>query len=251
MGTSSDLRLDWATHAAADFACRHWHYSGCMPAGKTVKIGAWEAGRYIGAVIFGRGANNHLLRPYGLEQTEGCELTRVALQAHHTPVSRIVAIAVRLLHRQSPGMRLIVSFADPDQGHHGGIYQAGGWIYVGTSKPQRELVIGGRDVHKRSANAVWGTASPEKLRQLTGLPIEYSAVKFKFTYLMPLDPELRDRVAPLAQPYPKRPKQAMTGLHPEQRRRDTDPDAPPIPRRATRGRPRRRRATVKRAPKAA
>jgi hypothetical protein len=51
--------MDWATHAAAVYACRHWHYSGCMPAGKTVKVGAWELGRFIGCVIFGRGANNN------------------------------------------------------------------------------------------------------------------------------------------------------------------------------------------------
>jgi hypothetical protein len=249
---SSDLRMDWATHAAAVYACRYWHYSGCMPAGKTVKVGAWELGRFIGCVIFGRGANNNLLQPYGLTQTEGCELTRVALDAHRTPVSRIVAIAVRLLHRQSPGLRLIVSFADPEQGHHGGIYQAGGWVYAGSSHPQRELVIGGKDVHKRTANALWGTASPERLRELLGCRVDYSPVKFKHTYLLPLDPEIRDRVAPLAQPYPKRSKRAMTEHPSEQRRFDTDPNAPPITvRRATRGRPRRLRATLKRTPGAA
>lgn len=58
--------------------------------------------------------------------------------------------------------------------------------------------------------------------------------------LATLDPELRDRVMPLAQPYPKRSKQAMTGDHPEQRRCDIDPSAPtPIPR-ASRARKRRR-----------
>jgi len=34
------------------------------------------------------------------------------------------------------------------------------------------------------------------------------------------------KIAPLAKPYPKRVKQAMTGDQPEQRRRDTDPPAP-------------------------
>lgn len=243
--------MDWASHEAAEFACRHWHYSGCMPAGKTVKVGALESGRFIGVVIFGRGANNRLLSPYGLQQTEGCELTRVALQAHSTPVSRVVAIAIRFLRQQSPGMRLIVSFADPEQGHHGGIYQAGGWVYIGTSEPQKELVIGGRDTHKRSAHAIWGTASLEKLRRITGMHVEFSALKFKHTYLPPLDQQLRERVAPLAKPYPKRPKWAMTGDQPEQRRFDTDPGAPSHNRPAPRRRWGRRRATVKPRPKVA
>jgi hypothetical protein len=248
---SSDLRLDWATHAAAEFACRHWHYSGCMPAGKTVKIGAWEAGRYIGAVIFGRGASGLLLRPYGLQQTEGCELTRVALTAHRTPVSRIVAIAIRFLHRQSPGMRLIVSFADPEQGHHGGIYQAGGWIYTGTVETH-VYVVHGAQVHPKSLHSRYGIGGQSLVWLRANVdPAAERVIGFKHRYLFPLDAELRERVAPLAQPYPKRPKQAMTGHHPEQRRSDTDPDAPSIPRRATRGRPRRRRATVRRAPRAA
>jgi hypothetical protein len=48
----------------------------------------------------------------------------------------------------------------------------------------------------------------------------------KHRYLMPLDKEMSAKIAPLAKPYPKRVKQAMTGNQPEQRRRDTDPPAP-------------------------
>ena len=45
---------------------------------------------------------------------------------------------------------------------------------------------------------------------------------------MSLDKEMSAKIAPLAKPYPKRVKQAMTGDQPEQRRRDTDPPAPNI-----------------------
>ena len=48
----------------------------------------------------------------------------------------------------------------------------------------------------------------------------------KHRYLMPLDDEMRAKIAPLAKPYPKRPKQAMTGDHQEQRQCNTDQDAP-------------------------
>jgi hypothetical protein len=203
---SSNLRLDWATHDAAAFACKHWHYSRCMPAGKTVKIGVWENDKYIGVVIFSRGANNHIGSKYDLTQTECCELTRVALREHATPVSRIVAIAIRLLRKQSPGLRLIVSYADPEQDHHGGIYQAGNWIYSGPSQAQRELIINGKEVHKRTANSLYGTASPEKLRTLTGAQVDYTKLKFKHTYLMPLTEDMRLKVQSLRKPFPKRMK---------------------------------------------
>lgn len=129
--SKTELKVDWASHKAASFACRNWHYSKSIPAGKLVKVGAWENGKFIGVVIFSRGATVNIGKPYKMDQTEICELTRVALTTHVTPVTRIVAIAIRMLRKQSPGMKLIISYADVDQGHEGKIYQAGNWIYEG------------------------------------------------------------------------------------------------------------------------
>lgn len=208
--SKSDLLIDWATHDAARYACEKWHYSGCMPAGKLVKVGVWEQGRFIGVVLFGRGANNNMSSAYDLTQNEACELVRIALTDHAAYVSRIVRLAVVFLRQQSPGLKLIVSYADPEQDHHGGIYQAGNWIYSGPSQAQRELLIDGKFVHKRSATARYGTASPDKIKELTGkTDVEYGPVSWKHIYLMPLTAEIRERVAGLAKPYPKRDKQAM------------------------------------------
>ena len=166
-----------------------------MVPGKVVKIGAWEQQRFIGAIVFGVGANNHIGSPYGLLQTEVCELVRVALRSHVNPVSKIVGIAIKMLRRQSPGLRLIVSYADPVQSHHGGIYQAMNWIYTGASQAQREsLRLDGTVLHKRVANHRYGT--------IKGLP--KSEMLWKHKYLYPLDPAMRAQIAPLAKPYPKR-----------------------------------------------
>lgn len=62
------LVLDWIDYKAARLAVESWHYSRRMPAGKLAKIGVWEDGRFIGAIIFGMGASCHLLRKYGLTQ---------------------------------------------------------------------------------------------------------------------------------------------------------------------------------------
>lgn len=199
-----ELKLAWCSFEAASYACRTWHYSCTIPAGKLIKVGVWEGGRFIGAVVFGRGANNNIGSRYGLAQTEVCELVRIALNSHVTPVSRIAALAVRMLRRNSPGLRLIVSYADPKRGHHGGIYQAGNWTYAGPSGAQRELIVNGAPMHKRSANSRWGTASPKQLTAKTGLRVEYGQEQWKHTYLLPLDAGMRSTVAPLARPYPKR-----------------------------------------------
>jgi hypothetical protein len=211
--SKSDLRVDWATHAAAKYACEHWHYSKSVPVPPLVKVGVWEADKYIGVILFSRGANNNMLKPFGLSVTEGCELTRVALSGHCAPVSRIIKIALKFLRDNSPGLRLIVSFADPSHGHHGGIYQAGGWIYTGRQQDSVEwLAPDGKVWHGRMVKAK-GWTTCHGVRRKTWRPDQCTKVikPGKHRYLMPLDPEMRAKILPLAQPYPKRPKQATPG----------------------------------------
>lgn len=188
-----DLLVAPCSYEAAKYAVMNWHYSGTVPAGKIVKCGVWENGVFIGAVLFGRGANNNIGKPYGLKQIQVCELVRVALSRHESPVSKIVTLAIKLLKGQA--IRLIVSYADPEENHTGIIYQAMNWLYVGTSKPQREaLGLNGEIVHKRSAYSKFGTLSGQN----------YSKILFKHKYLYPLDKAMRRQIEPLAKPYPKR-----------------------------------------------
>jgi hypothetical protein len=188
------LRIDWANHNSAKFACERWHYSHCLPMGKLTKIGVWEDNLFVGVVIFSRGANHNIGRPYGLDQLTCCELTRVALKTHQTPVSRIVAIAIRFLRAHSPGTRLVISYADPEQGHSGGIYQAGGWIYAGLSSGSNKVFYKGKWVHQRTVDAKYGNHKGFAIKGVSG----------KHTYLMPLDSEMREHVEKLRKPYPKR-----------------------------------------------
>jgi hypothetical protein len=192
--SKADLKIDWATHAAAKYACENWHYSGCLPAGKLVKVGAWEGGKFIGVVLFGRGANYNMVKGYNLTQDQGCELVRVALTRHDAPVSRIMAFAVAFLKRQSPVLRLIVSYADPEQKHHGGIYQACNWIYRGLSAPAIKVWYNGKWSHKKTVDDAGVPQANLPKKRVSG----------KHTYLMPLDNEMRKRILPLAKAYPKR-----------------------------------------------
>lgn len=194
----ADLKIDWATYDATKYACENWHYSKCTPVGKLVKIGAWENGKFIGVVVFGRGANRGLGMPYGLEQDEVCELVRIALRAHETPVSRIMMIAIKFLKRENPGLKLIVSFADAEQGHHGGIYQATNWIYNGMSNSAEEYIWKGKRWHGRAFRKQFGS----HLQYLDkGLQVVPGSRKHR--YLMPLENAVRLLVEKQRKPYPK------------------------------------------------
>lgn len=187
-----ELKIDWATHDSAKYACENWHYSRCLPAGKLVKIGAWENKKFIGVVLFGRGASPSLGAKFNLSQDQCVELVRVAMRGHKTEVSRIVSIALKFLKKSNSGLRLIVSFADPDKGHIGGIYQAGNWIYCGKSPETKELFISGKWVHWRGG--FYNKTKSTPCRVMEG----------KHRYLMPLDSKMRDGIKPLSRPYPKR-----------------------------------------------
>jgi hypothetical protein len=174
-----------------------------MPSGKLAKIGVWEFNRFIGVVLFGSGANRNIGHPYHLQRDEVCELVRIALTTHSASVSRILSIACRLIKKQYPKLKAVISYADPEQGHHGGVYQACGWAYVGKSNPQQAVVVAGRIMHKRSASALYGT--------IKGL--QKSHKTWKHTYVLPLNSELASTVKQMIKSYPKR-------------ARSTDSDAP-------------------------
>jgi hypothetical protein len=200
MSSRPELKLDWCTHEAAKYAVEHWHYSKRCPVGKASLIGVWEEGRFIGVVWFGRGANKDMATSYKVTATECCELVRIALCDHKSPVSRIVRIALMFLKRHCPGIRVCVSYADESQGHHGGVYQAGNWLYAGRSQPSIEWWHEGRWKHNREM-----TGGPfGKKRNLVTPGMLKRKQPGKHKYLMPLDEAMKKQIEPLRKPYPKR-----------------------------------------------
>jgi hypothetical protein len=201
----SDLLVAPCDYQAAKHAVMHWHYSRSMPAGKLSTFGVWEHDRFIGAVVFGRGASDAIGKPYGLDQTQVCELVRVALTDHGHQVSEIVARSVRSMNEASPGLRLIVSYADPAHGHRGGIYQAGNWIYNGRTAPSAAFIDSrGKRWHSRMVSSTGATvAFGQKIT--VPKPTECTRVELpgKHRYLYPLDRAMRRQVTKLAQPYPR------------------------------------------------
>ena len=198
------LRLDFCTHDAARYAVTHWHYSKSVPSGKLVKIGVWEDDQFKGCVIYSYGANRNLAKWFKLPQTQVCELTRVALRDHVTPVSKILSISLKLLHKQSPGIKVVVSYADTEQGHLGKIYQASNWLYVGPIQEgmQSAFIIHGRKMHPRTAGAKGWIQSLPWLKEHIDPNASLVRSTGKHKYLWFFDDELRKRFEPLKKKYP-------------------------------------------------
>ena len=201
-----DLRIAFCDGRAAKYACEHWHYSGTVPSGAVVRFGVWEE-QFIGAVIYSKGSGRTTFRAtwYGLERWDACELARVALTNHEAPVTQIVAGTLRKLKEANPGIRLVISYADPHEGHHGGIYQAGNWIYVGVSAPTPVYRLNGKWRHHRSV-----TAGKQRAIMNDEVPQWdewfHSLAKRerpgKHVYLYPFDRQIRRAVLADQLPYP-------------------------------------------------
>ena len=202
----TDLRLDFCSHEAAKHAVLRWHYSRKMPAAKLVRIGVWEAGRFGGVILYGSGANRHLASPFGLRPTQACELVRVALApGRQHPTSRCLAVSLKMLRRQSPGLRLIVSYADTKEGHLGTLYQASNWVYLGAGM-QPYLRVRGKIEHPRSLYDRFGPGGQQIgwLRERVDPHAERVEMPAKHKYAYPFTKSLRRSLREIAQPYPKR-----------------------------------------------
>lgn len=213
----SSLQVAPCSHEAAKYAVENWHYSRILPTGKRVKFGVWEEGKFIGVVIFSRGASPWLGSALELDQTEICELTRIAMTNHKTPVSQIVAICLKKFKESNSKMRAVVSFADPKEGHKGGVYQAGNWIYTGQSTQATEYFVDGRWRHTK---AVWNRLVKEKKQGKNlpvvegGEPVPWRVLPGKFRYIYPLDKAMRRKVTKLALDFPNA-VEGLTVSHPE------------------------------------
>ena len=191
------MLIDWCSYKAAKLAVLKWHYSKRMPKYKQCYLGVWENNNFIGVVIFGLSVTPYLHSSFDLNNTECAELTRIALKKHDAPVSRIVKISLKMIKRQSPGLRLIVSYADPNVNHLGTIYQAGNWIYCGTSSKIKQYYWRGQwrndsSLHRHFQGDKNGL---NKLKNRWLLP--------KHKYLMPLDKKMREQIKILKVDYPK------------------------------------------------
>ena len=188
----TSLKIDFCSYEAAKYACLNFHYSKAVPSGKLVKFGVWEDGNWVGSILYGLGATPDLNKLLDVKNTQICELVRVALTKHKIEVTRMIAITIRMLKKSNPGLKAIVSYADTDQGHSGGIYKGGNWYY--SKKIVRgHLSIKGKTYHPRSVYAKYGTQSLKWLRCNIDKNAKYTTTKGKHRFIYFLDKELGNK----------------------------------------------------------
>ena len=137
---------------------------------------------------------------------EVMELVRVALNGKQSCTSECVSAALRQLHKDEPQVKLIVSFADMDQGHYGTIYQATNWIYLGTAYAGGSggFIVCGKKMHRKSVYSKGWRESISWLREHVDPNAEEFFTKGKRKYIFVYDKRLRKEWEKKRQPYPKK-----------------------------------------------
>lgn len=200
------MRLTNASPYAIRYACQHYHYTGSTPCVQYGYNIYNAAGEWCGVVCFGGGANNHIGCPYGLCQGEVLELVRVALNGKQATTSQCVAGALRKLHQENPIARLVVSYADIDQGHTGTIYQATNWIYEGVKNcgARGAFIVNGQKMHPKTVHSHGWRQSLLWLREHIDPEAQEIKTAGKHKYLFSFDRKLTKELQKLSKPYPKK-----------------------------------------------
>jgi hypothetical protein len=139
---------------------------------------AGENEQLIGCMTYGHPVSNRTVDSIvdGLELDEVLELTRlVILDGYGKNIeSYSIAQSFQWMKDNDKRVKVLVSYADPEQSHTGGIYRATNWIYQGCGysklMPDFSLLLeeGGLWMHSRTVGAKFGNKSVENLAKRIG-----------------------------------------------------------------------------------
>jgi len=205
------MKLEKASYKAIKYACLNFHYAKAVP-GNVFGYSVFnDKNEWCGVIVYGHGATPRIGSPYGLKQGEVIELVRVALNGKQEFTSKAVAMSLKLIKKDLPLCKLVVSYADLDQNHIGTIYQATNWYFVGISnenKISKSFLINGKRVHSKTVGDICKRRGlPITIENIKNVyktdDVKYYITKGKIKYLYPLCDETRQLCEKLKQDYIK------------------------------------------------
>ena len=130
MFTAKDIQIKVITSKDAAATVKAFHYSGKVTQNSQIHFGVFLNGTLQGALQFGPSIDKRrMAQNLGIGINESLELNRMALSdaCPKNSESRALGICLRILKKQYPFLKLIVSFADACQCGDGTIYRASGF----------------------------------------------------------------------------------------------------------------------------
>ena len=119
------------------------HYAGRWPS-ISYAFGLFDNEELCGIITYGTPPSAPLRRGIAGDRFKGCviELNRLCLKYNRPrEAGFLIARSLRML----PQNKIVVSFADTEQGHIGVVYQATNFIYTGLSAKRTDWKVRGRE----------------------------------------------------------------------------------------------------------
>lgn len=160
-----------------------WHYSRRMPTGKNINYGVFADEELYAVIVYGIGVNPFQAKFLGVERVlEIKRMCRREPPRPDYPLSKFISITTKLARKEYP-CECIVAFADPEQGHEGGVYKASNFKLHGETGAEWHLIdANGVKRHRRYAfrHARRRGISLDKSREELGLKRIKTAPKYRW-----------------------------------------------------------------------
>lgn len=166
MGSAKDINVKVVPSDVANKFMRRTHYSGKVVSNSKLHFGCFLNGIMQGAMSFGSPLDKRKVLPLvaGTKWNEMLELNRMAFNENmpRNSESRCIAIAIKLIKKNAPHIKWILSFADATQCGDGTIYRASGFHLTQISKNKNLCRLpSGEAIHKMTLESSPTQPRPE------------------------------------------------------------------------------------------
>jgi len=138
MGRAKEIIVKVIPTPEANAFVKKHHYSGKVVMNSVLHFGAFLDGKLHGVMSYGNPIDKRNVLPFvrGTKWNEMLELNRMAFDDYlpKNSESRCIAISIRLIKKNAPHIRWILSFSDGTQCGDGTIYRASGFSLCGINK---------------------------------------------------------------------------------------------------------------------
>lgn len=194
------------------FYCKEWllkkHYAKRL-CPISYAFGLFENQLMLGVAAFGGSANRNNNKIGGFDVIE---LNRLVVKdgLEKNTLSFFLSKCLNKL----PKPLIVLSYADPNNGHHGYIYQATNWIYYGqgqrkdggTDKGVTAFLKEGKDYHAKTVSKITGGSTSKEVAIKFGFERTFKPPKHKYMFLNGSKKDIKKMINAIPYkklPYPK------------------------------------------------
>lgn len=211
MGRAKEIVIKVIPASVANPFVRAHHYSGKVVNNSTLHFGAFLDGQLHGVMSFGPSMDKSKLIGLveGTKWNEFIELNRMAFDDYLPRNSESYSIgkAIRLIRKNAPHIKWIVSFADGCSCGDGTIYRASNFVLT-QIKPNSTILIfpNGEKIAELTLTADWDCRKARELAREFGVPHRYRTIRewkelgaveapgFMLRYIYFVDKSCRDKL---------------------------------------------------------